>query len=438
MMQYAQTAVKLEELRLPGLDGMLAGARVKSRDKTALEYLIEVGNQVQELYKKEMEDQIKETYLEYQKMYSMVSKKLEKELLNDIQFNEKDLVDLAVTNLNGLEDKAADILFGIYTGCLLNLLTLRNMAEGKETVVHFDGKGGIYTHLFAYAKHVDTLILENVDGEDNACYVGAYGGRAKKVVIKNCSGGRIGSDIGSCKGRVDYFVAVDNSCRASFMDTAAYKGRAGLVLLVNNDSERVGSRTAKGRGRADVVVAVDNKDDMVLYSTANYDGYVGFVVAVDNHHDDTLHNSTDEGGIIRLARIENLNNEKIDCPLPYECGTIGELITEKFEEKDDYKGKFFLWWNIGKIIEKDRSPKKYKKTIDKFRLDDMAQLAKSISGKSGEEILETAEEIYSIYKSVKPLSQSVKETIRSVYTPGIFLLKDIYDWLDNINLDLFN
>jgi len=377
---------------------------------------------------------------------------LETDLLKDIEYNTQDLVNLATTKADqNIETKEWEI-FGLYTGCLLDMLTLRNRAKEKETVLYFNGMGSSFKYLFSYATHVDTLILDNLDGEHNGCYLGAFGGDAKKVIIRNCSGKLHACNIGSNKGKVDYLIAVDNSCELSFIDTATCIGKAGLVLLVNNEATRVGDRIADERGKADLVVAVDNKDKEVLSQIAGNEGYVGFVVAVDNHPEDICDLMVRDSGYISLVNIVSVDQSDFKFPFPREHeGYVKKLLItgapdipeyesnkEKSETINALNGISWLFrlhrkQCYGKIIEEKRSPKKYKKTVEKLRLNDMAQLAKSISGKSNEEIFDIAENIYDIYKKVKPLRQKIREFRRSMTNPLKWFLKN----LDDRAYDLF-
>ena len=74
---------------------------------------------------------------------------------------------------------------GLYSGCLLDLLAIRNREKGVPTNFYFDGKNNHFHYLFHLSHEADMIMLENLQGK-RICYGACnYGNKTKTFIARN-------------------------------------------------------------------------------------------------------------------------------------------------------------------------------------------------------------------------------------------------------------
>jgi hypothetical protein len=79
-------------------------------------------------------------------------------------FDEKDLADYILAQCNHELNLDSSQTLGMYTGCLLELLTWINRSEGIKAHLHVNGRGNRFPYLFYMTRNADDVIVENFSG----------------------------------------------------------------------------------------------------------------------------------------------------------------------------------------------------------------------------------------------------------------------------------
>ncbi len=473
MTQYAQptqTAVKVEELRLPGIDGMLPGGEVKGRKKKPVEYLVEGADIVLKKYRND-----------YDKGRSILYKRVE-DLLKDVKFEVADLETFVDINIDYKADLYEKAILGSYSGCLLELLTRRNRAEGKETKVYINGNWGRFDDLFYDAEQVDELVVENfkgnnicrnigtgdngrvnklvvnnIDGIGTAENVGGWDGSAGLVVVANSWGKEVASNIGYNKGNVDCYVGVNNGGPLSAHQAggkngyvgsmfiinhkpaashlairiASEEGNAEFLMYVNNESHIIGSHLAAEKGNIGLVAAVKNKGMSIINEPGYKQGHVGLVAILENNGSlavsepgkengnvDTILIADSKGYIKQGYQEHDLHGRGAKEYFVVENDEGEKVLTQPEGESNLNKlvlhnnrgDDFAICADISQKIEGQEAEQFYNDTIQQYKLREMAGLAESLTDESTtDEIVDVAEQLYTIYKTIQP---KVKELMK--------------------------
>ena len=389
-MTYAQSIVKLEDIRLPGLDGMLPGAKVKGREKAVLEYLVEAEKVIREEYL----DQLKGRDRQIIKTYFQIYEKLKTDLLRDVDFSDRDIltyIDYRVETEGQFkteETNKLDDIFGLYTGCLLSLLTERNEEAGLSTSIYFDGKGRTIPYLFYCAHKVDELIINNVlslttDDIDGMCSgIGGLRGYANFVMIVNSKGA---------------------NCHAGFNG-----GKVGVLSLINHFDEPVVSDfgfaggVAREGGNADMLLLSNCVSPDIIPDLAREGGSLGMVIATDIICDSLAKNIGRYQSNVGLAVMDDIVN----------CNrfTIEYHDIEHFSKADvkkllisGFPGVPDVSKEADEVILKEQSPERWAEVAQEYNVEQLIRQMRSITKESTkEEILEVASQIKAIYKLTKP------------------------------------
>ncbi len=134
-------------------------------------------------------------------------------------------------------------LYGILTGVLLDILTEKERAEGREAALSIDGGGARFDMLFYGAKNIGRLFISNFTGNRICADIGRDKGKVDLVSVSFCSGDGIlsgaGSSRGSCgrgrgKGKIEDEGGIHGTVIA-----AAIKGN-GVLSGASNFSNIVG------------------------------------------------------------------------------------------------------------------------------------------------------------------------------------------------------
>lgn len=182
----------------------------------------------------------------HHKPYLALYNRLRQELA-EVDFNVDDLVNFILARIdrenNGSlwqiishqRNESPQFALGVYTGCLLHILTERNRSIGKPTNVYIDGKGAPFPFLFAFAKEFDEIVVENFKGDYICSFVGSFEGHGGTVVVTNCEGNNLLDEAGMNKGVINNIILLNNTCSSAGNGTAKYGGEVKNIVLVNNN-----------------------------------------------------------------------------------------------------------------------------------------------------------------------------------------------------------
>ncbi len=383
MTQYTQPTVKTEDLRLPGLDGMLPGAKVKGRNKVALDHLMGIGNDIAKEYVVEFNQMLDESHRAckdeyYDSLHKKIYARLKNNLLKEVQFDETDLCDFIYLNLDRKSDYLEQVIFGIYSGCLLTLLTERNREQNKRTKIYVNGEGKRFSYLFHSAKDVDELIVNSFRGESICDLVASYGGKANVIAIVNC---------------FDYSDGTNN--------VASYGGKVGLVLSANSQISDLARKAGSNKGNVGSLISV-NDYSSAAYGVAVDDGRVG-LIAISNCRGSSAQGVADGSGKAGLIFLLDCDAFDIAYRTGFGDGEVGKVVLQGLAglPKDVSASYFSDQIKAQELIV--NSPEEYQEISDEFRLGEIFDLAGSISHDSTEQDIKyVVEQISLINKSIKP------------------------------------
>ena len=183
---------------------------------------------------------------------------------------------------------------GLYSGFLLNDVCEKNEEnkeiieglnkekKGKQTIT-FDGKNNCFNYLFAFAKNVKNLFLENIEGVEILAWTGSYNGKAEKIFVKNVKGSGLLFCAGSDGGSVEQ-VSIQN--------------------IVGNGTLYYGGRNGKIRQ----IVLSEIKGYNTLYH-AGRSGIAEHITACNISGNNTLGGLACEGGIAKHITMQNIKGE---------------------------------------------------------------------------------------------------------------------------------
>ncbi len=427
-MKYAQTALKLEELRLPGLDGMLPGADVKARGSNEFERIVKVGNQVVDEYRHYIDDLVECRCEPLDHVYDEIYERVEKELLKDVDFNQKDMEDYIFMKANGDYEDDETLILGLYTGCLLHLLTLRNREKGEKTIVHLNGGEDFtaFDHLFYYAKHVDELVVENFFGDYLCANIASYGGKADYVALIRCGDYSVAEGIAHA-GEIKTLAVID--CIGDFnSNIVASNGKIGSAILVGNTLCREGSDglgcSIANHGEAGLVMGVcgyirepflpsafiDADVNLIIASKVSSTGScnpkaAGLIYLEDIVTErDVAWGHAEYDGNINTIMVSNCKADSIAERVGMK-GNVKKLVSHKNECKEFAKDA-----HIDNIVEGEDAAQEYERVRKEYGIAKMLELANTIIHESStEEILKLTKQIHEIYESVKPKLEALKQ-----------------------------
>ncbi|MBS3121971.1 hypothetical protein J4434_03760 [Candidatus Woesearchaeota archaeon] len=182
------------------------------------------------------------------RIYNSIYRRLKDVNLKHVFFTGDDLIYFISAKANNDYGEPGSFALGLFTGCLLHLLTIRNRAQGRRTRFYINGQGNKFDYLFCGAREVDELIVDNFNGSHLCTHVGSFNGHVDYVVIMNSSGERLGSNIGSDHGEINNVIFINTNgestalCIGSPFDsnkTKIRKNQIGNVIIVNNYGEDV-------------------------------------------------------------------------------------------------------------------------------------------------------------------------------------------------------
>lgn len=222
-----------------GLEGIEPPREVTKRDPTTLETVLALEEEMRGPLAEIFRDEKKGVdTLDYD---STVRDRYSEELksrLKDVPVTVDVLIEFISTHTLYSLDEPERMARGMFSGMLLSHVTERNAQERQPTVMRIDGHGGSFPYLFAYAKIINDLTVENMSGEKILYMAASLGGRAKKITARNIQGNCCGEGCASNGGRVGMVVfqnitgnntALALSNMGGKVDTVIFSGIRGRI-----------------------------------------------------------------------------------------------------------------------------------------------------------------------------------------------------------------
>jgi len=361
------------------LKGISPGVEKPKVEKSTLEKLLEVYGMVKE----ECRDVV------------AVEDKL-KLLLSKIDYCEKDISNLVAATQTWDLDENGSMAFGAYVGSLITILTERNGAKGKRTIIEIDENRLSYLGfccrkfdivrfgvnngdcVFLFAKNGNELYVEDCKGEYFAYGVGSRGGDVGKISANTVDGKSFAYLAGSEKGRVGEIRAGTVNGK-DFADGAGSKGgyvgeiRAdnvngeGFATCVGSENGRVGkisagtvngnwfakyaaSRIGSNGGCVDEIRAdIVNGEGFAELAGSN-GGHVGKIYArvVNSKYFAFAFEAGSHGGYVGEIRADVVNGNYFARHAGSDGGNVGEISANVVN------GRWFAWsagshGHVGKI-----------------------------------------------------------------------------------------
>lgn len=382
-----------------GLFGLLSGfdalagigeaREVRGREETLLEKLINLeqvillhavryvviskfSNRVNQLLN-EPENELNEDVL-ISSLYSCLAKEL-----RNVEFTENDIKEYILARANNNDEYS--VFSGLLSGILLSTLTERNNLQGKRTKCYIDGKGNCFDYLFAFARTVDELVVENFCGDYICSCIGSNGGVANKIVGLNIKGnhalGKIGrangkvglvlgrfiegrnalSSIGEEGGDVKYVIGFDIEGNSALAHIGNNKGKIGLVCGYNITGRRALASICSEGGKCGVIFGTGIKGDDALSFSGNDNGNIGLVYGLNINGEGTLNYVASKKGNVRLVIGENIANENnnqfgggVLSNISNDCGHVDIVVGNKITDRNALSFVGSKNGTIGKLI----------------------------------------------------------------------------------------
>lgn len=387
-----------------GLEGIDEARNVRTRDPTILNRLVDLGTSLVDKHSKHMPEPDNLDELEsmdgfYTNIYNEVmlalsSSEAPSEFKSGVNFDEKDIAEFIIANSNhDLARKQAQVL-GIYSGCLAQILTERNALQGKRTVIHLDGRINNklnnklsdklnddlsnrikFDYLFYFARVLDTVILENFDGEEILAHAASFGGRADTLVCSGINGYSCLMSVGNYNGRVNKAIAINIEGIGTLMNSGDNNGYVSQAIGINLRGDASLSGCASDYGVVEQIIGVgitDGGDSLSeICCIEDCADVVNQIFAVD----------VNGGGTLRTT-----GNEKSRINEVIYDGIVGSDFTE-YQKSNGIRCRELI---AGEQVRATHSPH------DAERIETTIALIRSLKDKPYQEVIKIAEQIYAL------------------------------------------
>lgn len=275
---------------------------------------------------------------------------------------------------------------------------------------------------------LDNLCMINNKGEGAAHGVGSNSGVAGNVVVINQEGDETASGIGGVHGRVGNVIIINNKGKEAAESIAWCQGSANKVIILNNEGDEAAEYCAQQQGRIGYLIILNNKGKNAANEVAKSRGQVDTVLIMDN-----VGNGAARGAGAYDGHVEDLI--LMNCKGDYAaavCGNIGDLLFINNKGKfghDNYKwvgyhGKVSRMYISGKVgfIEslhfrnfarkyvREKKPffgdiamERYNNIAKEKKLQEAIDAAKSLEGKSYQNILYMLSTTPELKSPIKPI-----------------------------------
>ena len=287
-------------------------------------------------------------------LYSDINEYLKgSDISYDLDYNEEDIAALVLSKCNSNYNNHQSMIFGLYTGNLLHILTERNRDIGKKTRIYINGNGSRFDYLFYKAREVDELVVENLRGHAICAGIG-YMGNVDRVFVSNIQGDNSLMFAGF-KGEINLAVGKNLSGRTPFSYLGLRGGHIKLVVATDIEGEVYLPNISTGQRSSDLVIGRNIKIDDTIYE-----------ILSSKYGQDLVISRNIEGDILEDAGWFN-------------SGTFRDVNVVS-----------------GNAVIKD-----YKRILELHRVEEMLRLIYSLESSKPEEIFNSLDKIYMIHRSTK-------------------------------------
>ncbi|MBI4453635.1 hypothetical protein HY636_03240 [Candidatus Woesearchaeota archaeon] len=236
-------------------------------------------------------------------IYSCLTKEME-----TIEFSEKDLNEYILARAN-YDDRDSFVSWGsgLFSGFLISLMTERNQAQGKRTRFYINGRGNSFDHLFAFARTVDELVVENFCGDYICNCIGSNGGVANQVVGLNIRGNYALAGIGTNGGKVGLVLGVGIKGRGALLSIGSNRGDVKYVLGFNIEGDNALYNIGNDKGNIGLVCGYDIIGKGVLEAICNDDSKGEIIIGINITGDNALSFCGSNKGNVGLLYGININ-----------------------------------------------------------------------------------------------------------------------------------
>lgn len=290
----------------------------------------------------------------------------------DSVYSESDITSLVLGSEADLSKQEKTVL-GLYTGILVDLLTQRNNAENKRTVIHVDGHGMEFPCLFSGARYFDEIYVKNFTGDEICSNLGSDGGEGNNVLIMNVNGYKTGGNIASYGGSVRTIVIMDSKSER-FCENVAGNGKADMIIAKNTEeAHNFRFAYAGACGSLGMYIA-----DNCSLPSCIWPGYIGVIVLKDLNVRNLFHTHGDLGVIEPGCSLLNILifDEQV---IKYSCA----------RNEKGYR----------KTINID--PTCLDKIVRQYRISDILKFANEMRSGSAEEITNSFSQINEAYSTIR-------------------------------------
>ncbi|MBT5022802.1 hypothetical protein HOK51_07920 [Candidatus Woesearchaeota archaeon] len=228
---------------------------IKSKADSPLEYLLDYNSM---LMGSEYLERDLGFYQDPGDVYTQIYNDLKNDYLTNFEFT-KDHLDKAIVALPHRPiTPGQQILTGLYSGVLLEILFERNKQENKPTRFHFNGQGTQFDYLFRHVRNFDELIIENFKGTRVCSRAAIHGGKGNLLVFLNNSDTKtkhasLGSEPGSYGGHVNSVFYINNDYN-SMGSSIGDCGSVNFTIGVNNNGSQFNHHAHNGNNIATFLV----------------------------------------------------------------------------------------------------------------------------------------------------------------------------------------
>ncbi|MFC1698198.1 hypothetical protein ACFL1H_07695 [Nanoarchaeota archaeon] len=204
-------------------------------------------------------------------LYNMMLEFTKKEI--DFDIDKSDLKYFIYANCNKDANDYVKGMYGIFTSILLDILDL--------DYFYINGYGNRFDSLFSLARNIDTLIIDNFEGDEIGSYIASYESKANLVALINNKGNRIGINIASENGEVKNLIYFNNN--GYHIGTAAVnEGKVNNFIFLNNTGKFMVSGICQTMAEADLVLIANCKDSKFMNFYGHEEGKVNNTVFINN------------------------------------------------------------------------------------------------------------------------------------------------------------
>lgn len=298
---------------------------------------------------------------------------------------------------------------GSWLGRLDNLCMIDN--KGKGAAHGVGSNSGV----------AGNVVVINQEGDETASMIGGVMGRVGNVIIINNKGKEAAESIAWSQGRANRVIILNNEGDDAAKYCAQQQGRLNYLIILNNKGKNAAEEVAKSRGQADTVLIMNNAGDCAARGAGAYEGHVENLILMNckgdyasigcgnigdllliNNEGKVRYNYNWVGYEAKVSRMYIGGNVKFTESLHIREKLSRLFTNRKVEDLDirDFAAKY--------VYEKrpffgDIAMKRYKVIAEEKKLQEVIDAAKSLDGKSYQDILYMLSTTPELKSPIKPI-----------------------------------